>query len=308
MPGESVRPRRIVGLGLCVIDHLYLVDGLDLLAAGRLRYRERLVANGGMTATALAQAAALGCEAHLLSVVGDDADGRGVRRALRRLGVRTGRLVLSPSLPTTVAVCLVERRGGERRFVVPDRRRLEARAPALDLSALTRTSILLVDGHFPAQALRAARRARALGAVVIGDFHRDTAAVRRLLPFVDHPIVPLEFVHSRGSDPRRTLRDLAAAGGGTPVVTLGRRGGIYLERGRVRRFRAFPARVVDTTGAGDVLHGAFAAGLAHGLPFAACLELGARAAARACTALGGTSRLLPRAELLALARRVSARG
>jgi sulfofructose kinase len=191
---------------------------------------------------------------------------------------------------------------------VPDRRRLEARAPALDLSALTRTSILLVDGHFPAQALRAARRARALGAVVIGDFHRDTAAVRRLLPFVDHPIVPLEFVHSRGSDPRRTLRDLAAAGGGTPVVTLGRRGGIYLERGRVRRFRAFAARVVDTTGAGDVLHGAFAAGLAHGLPFAACLELGARAAARACTALGGTSRLLPRAELLALARRAGARG
>jgi sulfofructose kinase len=303
-----VRPRRIVGLGLCVIDHLYRVDGLDLLGAGRLRYRERLVANGGMTATALAQAAALGCEARLLSVVGDDEDGRAVRRALRRFGVHTGGLRLSKRVPTTVAVCLVERRGGERRFVVPDRRRLEARAPALDLSAITPGSILLVDGHFPAQALRAVRRARALGARVVGDFHRDTPAVRRLLPYVDHPIVPLEFVASRRSDPRRTLRELAEAGGGVPVVTLGRRGGLYLERGRVRRFRAFPARVVDTTGAGDVLHGAFAAGLAHGLPLAACLELGARAAARACTALGGTARLLPRAELARLVRRVSARG
>lgn len=302
-----MRPRRIVGLGLCVVDHLYRVDGLDLLAAGRLRYRERRVAGGGMTASALAQAAALGCEAHLLSVVGDDEQGRALRRALRRLGVRTGGLRLSPRVPTTVAVCLVERRGGERRFIVPDRRLLEARAPALDLRAITPGSILLVDGHFPAQALRAVRRARSLGATVIGDFHRETPAVRRLLPHVDHPIVPLEFVASRRSDPRRTLRELAEAGGGVPVVTLGRRGGLYLERGRVRRFRAFRARVVDTTGAGDVFHGAFAAGLAHGLPLAACLELGARAAARACTALGGTSRLLPRAELSRLARRVSAR-
>jgi sulfofructose kinase len=68
----------------------------------------------------------------------------------------------------------------------------------------------------------------------------------------------------------------------------------------VRRFRAVPTRVVDTTGAGDVLHGAFAAGIAHGLPFAASLELGARAAARACTVLGGTGRLLPRRELARL--------
>jgi hypothetical protein len=169
---------------------------------------------------------------------------------------------------------------------VPDRRLLEARAPALDRRS--RPADPARRQPLPAQALRAPCCARALGATVIGDFHRETPAVRRLLPYVDHPIVPLEFVASRGSDPRRTLRELAEAGGGVPVVTLGRHGGLYLERGRVRRFRAFRARVVDTTGAGDVLHGAFAAGLAHGLPLAACLELGARAAARACTALGGT--------------------
>jgi sulfofructose kinase len=109
---------------------------------------------------------------------------------------------------------------------------------------------------------------------------------------VDHAIVPEEFVASRGEDPRRTLHELAAVCRGTPVVTLGRRGGIYLEGGRMRRFRAVPTRVVDTTGAGDALHGAFAAGLARGLGIRACLELGARAAARVCTALGGTTRLL----------------
>ena len=296
-----MRAPRVVGLGLCVVDHLYLVDGLDL-ASGRLRYRERRVANGGMTATALAQAAALGCEAHLLSVVGDDPEGRFLRRALRALAVRTGGLILSREIPTTIAVVLVDARSGERRFILADRRCLEADAPPLDLAAITPGACLLVDGHFPGQALRAARRARAVGATVIGDFHRSTPGVRRLLPFVDHPIVPLEFAESRGEDPRRTLRELAAICPGTPVVTLGRRGGIYLEGGRVRRFRALGVRVVDTTGAGDALHGAFAAGLAYGLPLAACLELGARAAARVCTALGGTGRLLPKAELQRLLR------
>lgn len=294
-----MRAPRVVGLGLCVVDHLYRVDGLDL-ASGRLRYRERRIASGGMTATALAQAAALGCDARLLSAVGDDAEGRWLRRTLRGLGVGTAGLRLSARTPTTVAVVLVDARSGERRFVVADRRRIEARAPRFDLAAIARGSVLLLDGHFPAQALRAARRARAVGATVVGDFHRETPGVRRLLPWVDHPIVPLEFAEQRGSDPRRTLRDLAAVCRGTPVVTLGRRGGILLDGRRVRRFRAHPTRVVDTTGAGDVLHGAVAAGLAHGLSFAASLDLGARAAALACTALGGTARLLPRRELLRL--------
>src|SRR5262249_1162251 len=174
---------------------------------------------------------------------------------------------------------------------------------------IARGSVLLVDGHFPAQALRAARRAREVGATVVGDFHRDGPAVRRLLPFVDHAIVPLEVAQSRGQDPRRTLADLARVCGGAPVVTLGERGGIALVGGRVRRWRAARVRVVDTTGAGDALHGAVAAGLAHGLALEACLELGALAAARVCTALGGTAALLPRRELRrGRARREGARG
>jgi sulfofructose kinase len=242
----------------------------------------------------------------VLSAVGDDAGGRCVRRALRAAGVSTRRLVASARTPTTVAVVIVDARG-ERRFLVPDRRALERRAPAFDLSPIDAHTLVLVDGHFPAQALRALRRARACGASVIGDFHRPSPAVRRLLPYVDYPIVPLEFALAGGdADPRAALRRLAR-GGARPVVTLGRRGGIYLDEGeRVRRYRALPVKVVDTTGAGDVFHGAFAAGLYHGLPFEAALELAARAAAKNCGALGGAGRLMTRVELRRAMRRRAA--
>jgi sulfofructose kinase len=298
----------VVGLGLCVVDHTYRVEGFDP-EAQRIRFTERRVSGGGMVANALAQVAALGCTARVLSVVGADADGRLVRRFLREAGVRTGGLVLSHRVPTTVAVVLVDRRTGERRFVVPDRRGIEARAPVLDLSVIRSGCLLLLDGHFPEQALQAARRARELGATVIGDFHRPLPIVRRLLRYVDHPIVSHEYVEGCGhDDPRKTLRELGEACRGQPVVTLGRRGGLYLDGARVRRFRAHRARVVDTTGAGDVFHGAFAAGLAHGMGFADALDLGARAAALNCGALGGAGRLMTRGEMPRERRRAGGSG
>jgi len=79
-------------------------------------------------------------------------------------------------------------------------------------------------------------------------------------------------------------------------VTLGARGGIYWHDGKVRRFRSPGVRVRDTTGAGDVFHGAFAAGLAHGLPLPEIVARAARAGALACTALGATARLASRRE------------
>ena len=286
--------RRIVGLGLCVVDHLYLVEALDLTAS-RTRSLERLVSTGGMACNAVVQAARLGCNAHLLSVLGDDPEGRFLRRTLTRMGVKTRRIALSRELPTTVAVVLVAKRGGERRFIIPDRRALERKAPDLDLSLVDRRTLLIVDGHFPRQALRAVRRAREVGAVVIGDFEWPRPAYLELLPHVDFPIVSLEFADAFGEgDPRRALRMLQERFGGSPVVTMGGKGGLYLRDGRIRRYRAHRVAVRDTTGAGDAFHGAFAAGLYHGMDFEGSIALAARAAAVCCTALGGTSHLLAR--------------
>jgi sugar/nucleoside kinase (ribokinase family) len=135
---------------------------------------------------------------------------------------------------------------------------------------------------------------------VVGDFHRPSPAVRKLLPYVDFPVVPLEFAELiSAGDPQRAMFEMADQFGGTPVVTLGAEGGLYLEAGRVRRFAARPVAVVDTTGAGDVFHGAFAAGLSRGWTLERTIELATRAAALCCTALGGAGRLMTREESLA---------
>ncbi|UCE87684.1 MAG: hypothetical protein JSU66_08250, partial [Deltaproteobacteria bacterium] len=142
-----MKHRRIVGLGLCVVDHTLVVDRFDLSDV-RLRYTEHMTCGGGMIANALAQAALLGCNTHVVSVIGDDPAGRLVVRDFRRAGVKTGRLIRSREIPTTLCFVLVRRRGGERRFIAPDRRDLERQAPDLDVSVVDARTILLVDGHF----------------------------------------------------------------------------------------------------------------------------------------------------------------
>lgn len=309
MEVDSNQKRRfgaVAGLGLAVVDHLLLLadeSAGDAQGAQRVRYHERTVCAGGMVATALAQAAALGCPSQIVSVVGDDDDGRFLARELHAAGVGTRRLLHRAACPTSVAVVLVSAKSGERRFLVPDRRALERRAPRFDLSGLRRDTLLLVDGHYPAQALRAVRQARRLGAVVIGDFSDSRPDYHELLPYVDYPIVPLEFGRTwrdaagREKGARETLFALRDEYGGHPVVTEGRRGALALVDGRPRRIPAPRVAVRDTTGAGDVFHGAFAAGLYHGLDELGALRLAARAAATSCTALGGQARLMSRAEM-----------
>jgi sulfofructose kinase len=291
---DGGRPRR--RLGLCVVDHLYVVDELPG-ASERTRYTRREVSSGGMVANALAQVARLGCRAELVSLVGDDADGRYARRRLRALGVSTRAARALEAVPD-------HDRGGDdrrarRRAPVPHRVARAVRAPRARVRSLVRTAgaACCCSTALPAQALRAARRARALGVPVVADFSDPRPDYLRLLPWVDYAVLPEAFVRRWSpGDPARALRRLRREFGGAPVVTLGARGGIYWHEGGVRRFTSPRVRVVDTTGAGDVFHGAFAAGVAHGLPLPEIVARAARAGALACTAIGATTRLASQRE------------
>lgn len=281
----------VVGVGLCVVDHVYEVERFDL--PERTRYVSRLESAGGMVATALAQAALLGCRARIVSAVADDAAGRFARRSLRAAGVTTRGLVSPRHPPTGIAVVLVHRKSGERRFLVADRRGVERRAPPLDVAPAARAAVLLLDGHFPAAALRAARLAREHGVPVVGDFNRPSREILRLLPWVDYPVVAETFAEVYTPERvRDTLFRLRDEYGSVPVVTQGRRGGMRLEGGRVRRFASPKVRVRDSTGAGDAFHGAFAAGLVQGLPLDRNLARAARCGAQITRRLGGVAALL----------------
>ena len=73
------------------------------------------------------------------------------------------------------------------------------------------------------------------------------------------------------------------------VITLGEKGLLYEEDGELKHLPAYPARAVDTSGAGDIFHGAFACGLARKMPLKDILKLSSMASAISVESLGGQS-------------------
>ncbi len=285
---------RLVGLGHCVMDQLLLVERYPALDSKNTA-RQRRISGGGPVPTALVAAARLGCECHFSGQVGDDPLGQAILASLQEEGVRTGSCSIRPGCRSPLASIWVEARSA-RRTVVLDRGDLppleEADLPALEL---TEGDLLLLDGKDPV-CLAAARQAKEAGARVLLDLGGERDNPQELIGLSDLVIVSKEFLLSaypevelfQGADLLRELGPSFAA------ITMGPGGLVYSVEDRSPTwFPAWPGtgKVLDSTGAGDAFHGAFAWGLLEGLSFAEALKAGAICGGRACRELGGRSSL-----------------
>jgi len=158
---------------------------------------------------------------------------------------------------------------------------------------------ILVDSHWPEAALTALRRARERGIPSCGDFEHIHEDNRPIIAWVDYPIYSRECVQGFGGTGsiEEDLRAVAALGGRVPMVTLGHEGCMWLEGEQVRRLPAFPVDAVDTTGCGDVFHGAFTFGLSQGWDVARNARFASATAALKCRALGGRTGIPSRDEV-----------
>jgi sugar/nucleoside kinase (ribokinase family) len=174
-------------------------------------------------------------------------------------------------------------------------------------------SVLLVDHHGLEGTLRAARIAREHGIPVVADFERDPGPpFAKLLAVTDHLIISERFARQLAADRQSPVGEVVAAlwrqHGDTVVVTCGSGGCWYaseLTGGRAERFPAFAVDVVDTTGCGDVFHGAYCAALAEGKDLPARIELASATAALKATRRGGQAGIPARRAVEEFLNRVS---
>ncbi len=202
--------------------------------------------HGGKGSNQAVGCARLGAEVDFLTAIGDDAFGQDALELWREEDVRAEAVVLNA--PTMTAPILVEPSGQNRIVVVPGALALLGRAH-VDLFAdrIAAADVCVVQLEIPEEtalyALEVARR----------------AGVRTILnpaPAPAQPIAPdVDYL-----TPNETEADSVRGAGGTLVLTLGEQGA---QLGDVR-VPAFPADVVDTTGAGDAFTAAFAVALAEG--------------------------------------------
>jgi sugar/nucleoside kinase (ribokinase family) len=281
----------IVGLGLATVDILTLAPRLpqpdDVLAA-----RQIVIQGGGPVATALAAAARLGAAVAYLGPIGRGRWGEFTLAEFGREGVETAFAPLSDLGDQSLSVILIDEATG-RRSILYARGGLPDLAPAAvppDLIAQARA--LHLDGGHIAAALHAARLARAAGVIVSfdGGAGERWPGIDELLPLVDVMVVARRFAEEytgEGDAQAAGPALLAAYRPRLVVITDGENGAWYWDGEQRFHQPAFPVAVVDTTGAGDVFHGAFLHAHLQGWPPQRCLAFAAAAAALKCRQLGG---------------------
>jgi sulfofructose kinase len=219
---------------------------------------------GGPAATAAVAIARLGGRAHLAARVGEDEVGRLIAAELEGYGVDCSALRRCPGCASSVSAVLVDRRG--ERLIV---NRLDPGLPIesgwLPGPRGLGAAAVLAETRWPEGALTALESARRAGVPGVLDADVPVPADGRLLAVASHVAFSADALreYTGRQDLEEALREVSARIGAWCCVTAGASGVYVAEAGRTWHLPAFAVAVVDTLGAGDVWHGAFALALAE---------------------------------------------
>jgi sugar/nucleoside kinase (ribokinase family) len=247
----------------------------------KTRLRQLRVEPGGQVATALTTCARLGLKTRYVGSVGADSWGQAQLSSLKEENLELHVRVVEGAA-SQAAIILLEEGVGERTILWRRDPALQYPVAELRRDLIISGRILHLDGCDSPAALQAARWARDAGIPVIIDIDEIyDDSTHELLRLVDYLIAGSGFAE----DPRELVDRYGCAVVG---ITRGAEGAVFFNRGELIQSPAFKVPVADTTGAGDVFHGAFIYGLlqhwdleevirfAHAVAAMKCMHIGAR--------------------------------
>lgn len=255
---------------------------IDMTEHGRSESGMRLFEQnaGGAPANVLAALARLGLRTAFIGKVGADGPGEFLAETLRGLGIDTGGLMIDPDWFTTMAFVELSPTG-ERHFSFARKpgadTQLREEELRRDIAAAGRVlhfgSLSLTDEPMRHTTLAAVAAARAAGRIISFDpnyrpllWKSPAAAIEQMLAGMQLAgvvkVSDEESVLLTGiSDPAAAADRLRTLGPSVVVVTLGREGALAATGSGTVHVPIYPAKVIDTTGAGDSFWGGFLAAM-----------------------------------------------
>jgi sulfofructose kinase len=237
---------------------------------------------GGPAANAAVQVAKLGLKSAFAGYLGNDLYGGKHNQELIDYGINVDKVVRGAS-PTPLSTVLVKP-DGKRALINYKGETKPLPEAAVNFSAI-KAKVILFDGHEPDISIPLVKLAKAQGIPTVldaGSVHEGTLA---LMNIVDHLVCSEKFAVQLHGDTETALSRLAGISPNV-VITLGEKGLIWRQGTRRGTLPAFPVNVVDTTGAGDAFHGAYAAAVAQGMQWSEILRYASAAGALCCTKAG----------------------
>lgn len=298
----------VVGLGLNATDTVLVVRDFPALG-GKERVLSLTRQAGGQMATALVTCQRLGLRARYIGKVGDDDAGRFQLSSLRQEGLDLRYTRVARGATNQFGHIIVDQRTGERTVFWDRHARLAVAPSEVRAEAIRGARALHLDGCDVEACVRAAKIARRERIPVIADLDTVYKKVETLFPYLDYLVASANFLPAvtGDDDPFRVLEYMAREYKvKVPGMTLGRDGALVYTQGRFCYSPGFVVETVDTTGAGDVFHGAFIYGLVSGWNLERTLNFSNAMAGLNCTAFGARGGIATRVEaekLMAVGKR-----
>ncbi len=279
----------LIGLGYCGVDYLCLTPCIPV--DDKIEALATLTQGGGPAATATYASARLGAKTAFIGAIGDDERGRSIVAGLRDGNVDTSGMKIRAGAESPAAFCWTEKTTGHR-SIVWTRGDVKSLSPEeVNTTMIKSAKLLHLDGHQMAAALHAAQISRTNDVTVVIDAGTMVPGIEKLLALADIIIASEKFAErfTGESNPEVSIKKLFANNCRFAAVTMGVEGSIGFDGKTIFKQPSFKVKVVDTTGAGDVFHGAFAYRYLNGGDWPACLRFAAAVAALKCTEFGGRS-------------------
>jgi len=299
----------VVGVGLNATDTLLVVSHFPAYA-GKEPFETEILSPGGQVASAMVTCAKLGLRVKYVGTVGDDQRGRVQLASLREAGINLDDVEVRAGVPNQTAYIVIDRSTGERTVFWSRPEGLRLSPDSVTSEKIVGARLLHIDGHDTPAVEKAARIAKQNGIPVTVDVDTIYHGFDRVLGSIDYLVASSEFPAQWTSerDPFRALQLIQEEYGmKVAAMTLGAHGALARVDGRFHYSPAFVVNCIDTTGAGDVFHGAFCYSVLEGMPIEDALEFSNAMAALNCTRLGARGGISTANQARALMRRAERR-
>lgn len=279
---------KILCLGNVAYDITVPMDGYPI-ENKKYRINDRVECGGGQASNCAYLLAKWGMNVSFAGVVGNDYYGDRIRKEFEEIGVDTTYLQVSDKYHTTASTIIANRETGTRTILSYRDKDIKMNLTNINFTP----DFIMIDGQDAEMANYILDKYP--DAVSIIDAGRTNPEIVELAKKVTYMVCSREFAEevtgiTVNYDDPRTLMDLytklETIFSNKIVVTLEEHGCMYKDK-VVKIMPSIKVKAVDSTGAGDIFHGAFTYGIANGLPFEEVLKLSNIAGGLSVKKVGG---------------------
>ena len=264
--------KKILCVGHSAYDITYLLPHFPV-ENRKYKAKDRIMVSGGPAGNAAYLLGKYGEKVSYITALGNDFYGKKILEDLNEVGVDTKNIVVSNKLVTPCSIIIANEESGSRTII---NYREEKPIDDFKMTYEKAPEIILFDGHELDIALKVHKEfPNAVSVLDAGTYKEDFAKDYCKMDRIEE------------KDFKYVLEKLEELNKNTIIVTLGERGSIMKKDGELLKFKAFKTKAVDTTGAGDIFHGAFVYGLSNEFSIEKNIEFASACASLSVEKLGG---------------------